>query len=137
NSSFVVEAIIEDLEIKQQLFAELDNIADPQTILASISSSIVQSELATCLKHPERVSNMHFFNPVLQMTLVEVVGAEHTSRQTIYRFLELAIAFGKTPVVVEKEIFGFIVNRILMAIFGEVLHLYQGDYASIEDIDVA
>lgn len=137
NSSFVVEAIVEDLQIKQQLFTELDNIADPQTILASNSSSIVSSKLATDLKHPERVCNMHFFNPVLQMTLVEVVGGEHTSRQTIDRSLELAKALGKTPVVVEKEIFGFIVNRILMAIFGEALHLYEGDYASIEDIDVA
>lgn len=137
NSSFVVEAIVEDLNIKQQLFAELDNLADAQTILASNSSSIVSSKLATDLKHPERVCNMHFFNPVLQMTLVEVVGGEHTSRQTIDRSLELAKALGKTPVVVEKEIFGFIVNRVLMAIFGEALHLYEGGYASIEDIDVA
>jgi len=137
NSLFVVEAIVEDLNIKQQLFAELDNLADAQTILASNSSSIVSSKLATDLKHPERVCNMHFFNPVLQMTLVEVVGGEHTSRQTIDRSLELAKALGKTPVVVEKEIFGFIVNRVLMAIFGEALHLYEGGYASIEDIDVA
>lgn len=137
NSSFVVEAIVEDLEIKQQLFAELDAIAAPETVLASNSSSIVSSKLAQGLKHPERVCNVHFFNPVLQMTLVEVVGGEHTNKDTLDRSLELAKALGKTPVVVEKEIFGFIVNRILMALFGEALHLYEDGYASIEDIDVA
>lgn len=137
NSSFVVEAIVENLEIKQQLFAELDAVAVPETVLASNSSSIVSSKLAQGLKHPERVCNVHFFNPVLQMTLVEVVGGEHTSKDTMNRSLELAKALGKTPVVVEKEIFGFIVNRILMAIVGEALHLYEEGYASIEDIDIA
>lgn len=137
NSSFVVEAIVEDLEIKQQLFAELDAVAAPETVLASNSSSIVSSKLAQGLKHPERVCNVHFFNPVLQMTLVEVVGGEHTGKDTMDRSLELVKALGKTPVVVEKEIFGFIVNRILMAIVGEALHLYEEGYASIEDIDTA
>ncbi|NLZ97455.1 MAG: 3-hydroxyacyl-CoA dehydrogenase family protein [Micrococcus sp.] len=137
NSSFVIEAIVEDLEIKQQLFAELDAVASPETVLASNSSSIVSSKLAQGLKHPERVCNVHFFNPVLQMTLVEVVGGEHTSKDIMNRSLELAEALGKSPVVVEKEIFGFIVNRILMAIVGEALHLYDEGYASIEDIDTA
>lgn len=137
NSSFVIEAIVEDLEIKQQLFAELDAVASPETVLASNSSSIVSSKLAQGLKHPERVCNVHFFNPVLQMTLVEVVGGEHTSKDIMNRSMELAKALGKSPVVVEKEIFGFIVNRILMAIVGEALHLYDEGYASIEDIDTA
>lgn len=136
-SSFVVEAIVEDLKIKQQLFAELDAVAAADTVLASNSSSIVSSKLAEGLKHPERVCNVHFFNPVLQMALVEVVGGEHTEQVALDRSLELAKALGKTPVVVEKEIFGFIVNRILMAIVGEALHLYEDGYASVEDIDVA
>ena len=136
-SSFVIEAIVENLEIKRQLFAELDEIAAPETILASNSSSIVSSKLAEGLLHPERVCNVHFFNPVLQMTLVEVVGGEHTAQNTLDRALELSKAMGKTPVVVEKEIFGFIVNRVLMAIVGEALHLYEQGYASIEDIDIA
>ena len=136
-SSFVIEAIVEDLEIKRQVFAELDEIADSDTILASNSSSIVSSKLAEGLKHPERVCNVHFFNPALQMTLVEVVGGDHTDQKTLNRSLELAKALGKTPVVVEKEIFGFIVNRILMAIVGEALHLHEEGYASIEDIDIA
>ncbi|GAA4481020.1 3-hydroxyacyl-CoA dehydrogenase family protein [Enteractinococcus fodinae] len=136
-SSFVIEAIVEDLEIKRQVFAELDEIADSDTILASNSSSIVSSKLAEGLKHPERVCNVHFFNPALQMTLVEVVGGDHTDQKTLDRSLELAKALGKTPVVVEKEIFGFIVNRILMAIVGEALHLHEEGYASIEDIDIA
>lgn len=137
DSSFVIEAIVEDLDIKRQVFAELDEIADENTILASNSSSIVSSKLAEGLKHPGRVCNVHFFNPVLQMTLVEVVGGDHTDQKTLDRSLELSKALGKTPVVVEKEIFGFIVNRILMAIVGEALHLYEEGYASIEDIDTA
>src|SRR5699024_8846910 len=137
NSSFVIEAIIEDLGTKQQLFAELDKIAAPETILASNSSSIVSSKLADGLKHPERVCNVHFFNPVLQMTLVEVVGGEHTAQTTVDRAMELAKALGKTPLHIAKEIFGFIVNRILMAIGSEALHLYEEGYASIEDIDSA
>lgn len=137
NSSFVVEAIVEDLEVKQQLFAQLDAVAAADTVLASNSSSIVSSKLAEGLKHPERVCNVHFFNPVLQMALVEVVGGEHTAQNALDRSLELAKALGKTPVVVEKEIFGSIVNRILMAIVGEALHLYEEGYASVEDIDVA
>lgn len=136
-SSFVIEAIVEDLDIKRQVFAEIEEVAAPETILASNSSSIVSSKLAEGLKHPERVCNVHFFNPVLQMTLVEVVGGDHTGQDTLDRSLELAKALGKTPVVVEKEIFGFIVNRILMAIVGEALHLYEDGYASIEDIDTA
>src|SRR5699024_4518659 len=112
NSSFVIEAIVEDLEIMQQLFAELDAVASPETVLVSISTSIVSSKLAQGLKHSERVCNVHFFNPVLQMTLVEVVGGEHTSKDIMNRSMELAKALGKSPVVVEKEIFGFIVNRI-------------------------
>lgn len=137
NSSFVIEAIVENLEVKRKLFAELDEIASPETILASNSSSIVSSKLAEGLQHPERVCNVHFFNPVLQMTLVEVVGGDHTGQKTLDRALELSKALGKTPVVVEKEIFGFIVNRVLMAIVGEALHLYEQGYASIEDIDIA
>lgn len=137
DSSFVIEAIVEDLDIKRQVFAELDEIAGPDTILASNSSSIVSSKLAEGLKHPGRVCNVHFFNPVLQMTLVEAVGGDHTDQKTLDRALELSKALGKTPVVVEKEIFGFIVNRILMAIVGEALHLYEEGYASIEDIDIA
>ena len=128
-SSFVIEAIVEDLDIKRRVFAELDDIAGPDTVLASNSSSIVSSKLAEGLNHPERVCNVHFFNPVLQMTLVEVVGGDHTDQKTLERSLELAKALGKTPVAVEKEIFGFIVNRILMAIVGEALHLHEEGYA--------
>src|SRR5690625_5924265 len=80
---------------------------------------------------------MHCYNLVLQMTLLEVVGGEHTGKDALDRSLELSKALGKTPVVVKKEIFGFIVNRILMAIVGEALHLYDDGYASIEDIDIA
>lgn len=136
-SSIVIEAIVEDLDIKRQLFTQLDAVAPEHTILASNSSSIVSSKLAEGLRFPARVCNVHFFNPVIQMSLVEIVGGEHTAPEITQRATDFAKAIGKTPVVVEKEIFGFIVNRVLVAIFGEALHLYEQGYASLEDIDVA
>ncbi|AYO48967.1 3-hydroxyacyl-CoA dehydrogenase family protein [Micrococcus sp. XM4230A] len=132
----VVEAIIEDLEAKRDLFAQLGEHTRPDTILATNSSSIVSSRLAQ-IPHPERVCNMHFFNPALVMRLVEVVGGDHTSQKTIETVKALAERMGKTPVVVRQEIFGFIANRIVAAIFDEAISLYEQGIASAEDIDTA
>ena len=132
----VVEAIIEDLEAKRDLFAQLGEYTRPDAILATNSSSIVSSRLAQ-IQDPERVCNMHFFNPALVMRLVEVVGGDHTSQETIETVKALAERMGKTPVVVRQEIFGFIANRIVAAIFDEAISLYEQGIASAEDIDTA
>lgn len=132
----VIEAIIEDLDAKRELFSQLGEYTRPDTILATNSSSIVSSRLAE-IPHPERVCNMHFFNPALVMRLVEVVGGDHTSQETVETVKALAERMGKTPVVVRQEIFGFIANRIVAAIFDEAISLYEQGIASAEDIDTA
>lgn len=132
----VIEAIIEDLDAKRELFGQLGEYTRPDTILATNSSSIVSSRLAE-IPHPERVCNMHFFNPALVMRLVEVVGGDHTSQETVETVKALAERMGKTPVVVRQEIFGFIANRIVAAIFDEAISLYEQGIASAEDIDTA
>lgn len=136
DADIVIEAIVEDLEAKRSMFSQLGQITRSDTILATNSSSIVSSKLAD-VTNPERVCNMHFFNPALIMKLVEVVGGEHTSEETVHRTVALAERMGKTPVVVRKEIFGFIANRIVAAIFDEAISLHENGIASPEEIDTA
>ena len=135
-ADIVIEAIIEDLDAKRELFQRLARVTRADTILATNSSSIVSSKLAD-LANPERVCNMHFFNPALVMKLVEVVGGEHTSPATVDAVVDLANRMDKTPVVVRKEIFGFIANRIVAAIFDEAIALLEAGVATVEDIDRA
>jgi len=137
DADYVVEAVFEDLEVKRSIFAELDREALPNAVLASNSSTIGISKLADATKSPERCLNMHFFFPVLVMDLVEIVRGPRTSDETVDRALELARAMDRTPVVLHKEIDGFIVNRILHAATQEAYRLLDGGVASFEDIDTA
>lgn len=136
-ADFMIEAILENLEAKRDLFSKFAALAPADAVLATNSSSIVSSKLAEGLANPERVCNMHFFNPALVMELVEVVQGEHTSSVTIEKAMELSRSMGKHPVHITREIFGFVVNRILTAIFDEAISLYEAGIASFEDIDVA
>lgn len=137
DADVVVEAIIEKLDAKRELFAKLDEICPPHTILATNSSFIVSSKIASATKRPAQVCNMHFFNPALVMKLVEVVKGPHTSDETAQKIFDLAKDIGKVPVLLRKEIYGFLVNRILAAINREALYLYDMGVASHEDIDKA
>lgn len=136
-TDLVIEAIVEKLELKHKLFVQLDEICQPETILATNSSYIVSSKIAPVTKRPEKVCNMHFFNPALVMKLVEVVKGPHTSDETIETIMAVAQSLGKTPVLLKKEIYGFLVNRILTAIKNEALFLNDIDVASPEEIDLA
>lgn len=133
----VIEAAVENLDIKRELFATLDRITPPRAILASNSSSFVPSRLAEATSRPERVLNIHFFNPALVMKCVEVVRGPQTSDETAAAAVELVGKLGKEAVVMDKEINGFIANRILSAIRDEAVFLLEGGYASITDIDLA
>ncbi len=133
----VIEAVFEDLEVKRSIFAELDRQAPPAAVLASNSSTIGISKLAGATASPERCLNMHFFFPVLVMDLVEIVRGPRTSDETVGRAVELARAMHRTPVVLHKEIDGFIVNRILHAATQEAYRLLDAGVASFEDIDTA
>jgi 3-hydroxybutyryl-CoA dehydrogenase len=137
DADFVIEAILEKLDLKRQLFAQLDKIAPPHAVLATNSSFIVSSKIADATGRPEKVCNMHFFNPALVMKLVEVVKGPHVSDETARTVVEVARSMGKVPVLLQKEIYGFLVNRIVAAINHEALFLYDMGIASYEDIDTA
>lgn len=136
-TDFVIEAAIEDITIKRELFADLDRVAPAHAILATNSSNIVSSKIADATSRPEKVCNMHFFNPVLVMKAVEVVAHPGTSEDTVQVTTALAEAMGKQVIQLHKEIPGFVANRLLAAIRKEALQLYTDGIASFEDIDVA
>lgn len=137
DADLVIEAIVEDLDIKKNLFTQLNELAPSDAILATNSSSIVSSKLADSIGNPDRLCNIHFFNPALVLPLVEVVQGPHTSDATIETVISFVENIKKTPVHIEKEIFGFVTNRILAVIFDEAISLYEQGVASIETIDTA
>ena len=136
-ADYVIEAAVEKLDIKRALFADLDRVAPPHAILATNSSSIVSSRIADATGRPDRVCNLHFFNPALIMKCVEVVRGPQTSDATVEISVELARRLGKTPVVLDREIPGFIANRILGAVRDEAIYLLENGIASVGDIDTA
>jgi 3-hydroxybutyryl-CoA dehydrogenase len=136
-AEFVIEAVFEDLEIKRAIFTELDAAAPASAVLATNSSTMGISKIADATNTPERCVNMHFFFPVLVMDLVEVVRGPQTSDDTAERAIAMAREMGRTPVLLNKEIDGFIVNRILHAATQEAYRLFDAGVASFEDIDTA
>ncbi|MFL0253021.1 3-hydroxybutyryl-CoA dehydrogenase [Clostridium neuense] len=132
----VVEAAVERMDIKKQIFADLDNICKPETILASNTSSLSITEVASATKRPDKVIGMHFFNPAPVMKLVEVIRGIATSQETFDAVKECAVAIGKDPVEV-AEAPGFVVNRILIPMINEAVGIYAEGIASVEDIDKA
>ena len=132
----VVEAAIENMKIKKEIFAELDSICKPETILASNTSSLSITEVASATKRPDKVIGMHFFNPAPVMKLVEIIRGMATSQETFDAVKELSLAIGKEPVEV-AEAPGFVVNRILIPMINEASFILQEGIASVEDIDTA
>lgn len=137
DTDFVIEAATEKFELKRKIFTQLDAICKPETILATNSSQIVSSKIADATNRPDKVINMHFFNPVLVMKLVEVVKGVHVSEETAEITMELARRLEKIPVLLQKEIYGFVVNRILEAVNKEALFLVDQEIASPQDVDTA
>jgi len=133
NTDMVIEAAVEKMELKKQLFARLDQLAGPKTILASNTSALSISEIAAATKRPERVVGIHFFNPVHKMQLVEVIVGRQTDPEVVRRAVKFVQQIGKLPVVV-KDSPGFLVNRILMPYLIEAGHLFASG-ARVEDID--
>lgn len=136
-ADFVIEAAVEKLDVKRELFAELDRLCPEHTILATNSSSFVPSKIADATSRPSLVCNMHFFNPALVMKCVEIVPGPATADETIAATVALTRRIGKLPVVLDKEIPGFVANRILNAVRDEAIRLFEGGYASVESIDTA
>jgi len=136
DADLVVEAAIENLDIKKKIFAELDGICKPETILASNTSSISITAIASATKRQDRFIGMHFFNPATVMKLVEVIRGANTSDETTKIITDLAVQIGKTPVEV-AEAPGFVVNKILVPMINEAAGLLETGVASAEGIDTA
>lgn len=133
----VIEAVVEKVDVKRDLFAELDRLCPPRTVLASNSSSFVPSAMASATLRADRFCNLHFFNPALVMECVEVVRGPETSDDTFTEVLAYVERIGKKAVVLDREIPGFVANRILNAVRDEAIRLLEGGYASVEAIDTA
>jgi len=136
-SAWAIEAVVELPSVKREIFSELDAHLPARAGIATNSSNIVVSRLADATARPQLCCNMHFFHPVLVMDLCEVVRGPETSDETCERAVAWSRRMGRTPIVVEKEIDGFIVNRILGAASREAYSLLQGGVASAEGIDIA
>lgn len=136
NCDLIIEAIAEDMDVKKETFKKLDEICKEETILATNTSSLSITEIASSTNRPDRVIGMHFFNPVPVMKLVEVIKGIGTSDEVKDKIIELSKDLGKTPVEVE-EAPGFIVNRILIPMINEAVGILADGIASAEDIDEA
>lgn len=136
-ADMVIEAIIENVDAKRELFGRISKLCKPEAILATNSSNMVSSKLADVTEHPERLLNVHYFNPALVMKLVEVVRGPHTSEETVAAAFEFARSTGKSPITINKEIAGFVANRINAAVTREACLLLEKGIATVEDIDTA
>ena len=134
---FVVEVVLEEMELKKKVFKELDELTRKEVILATNTSSMSITEIATATNRQDKVVGMHFFNPVPLMRLVEVIRGYNTSDDTIAVAMDLARKFKKEHIEVKKDIPCFVVNRLMMPHFLEAILLLQEGIASAEDIDKA
>jgi 3-hydroxybutyryl-CoA dehydrogenase len=133
-ADFIIEAITENFEAKAQVFRELDGLARPEMILASNTSSISITRLATATRRPAQFLGLHFFNPVPVMKLVEMVPGLETSPATVEAAEKLALSLGKTPVRV-NDFPGFISNRVLIPMINEAIYAVMEGVAAPEDVD--
>ncbi|MBB3869520.1 3-hydroxyacyl-CoA dehydrogenase family protein [Parageobacillus toebii NBRC 107807] len=137
HADVIIEAVIENIDVKKEVFSKLDQIAPEHAILATNTSSMSITEIASATNRPNQVVGMHFFNPPQLMKLVEVVRGYKTSDETVEQAKELARKLKKEPVEVKKDSPGFIVNRIMIPQFIEAIRLVEEGVASMEDIDKA
>ncbi len=137
NADLVIEAVSDIEKIKNKVLSQFDALTPAHCIYASNSSYIVSSRFCNAVKDPSKVLNVHFFNPALVMKIVEVVKGEHVSEETFDTAFHFVESIGKTPVKIEKEIYGFVVNRIFSALTREACYLVDMGIASPADIDTA
>lgn len=133
NTDLVVEAVVENLDVKKKIFQELDSVVTESTVLASNTSSLSITAIASATKNPARVVGMHFFNPVDKMPLVEVIRGKDTSDEAVATIVQFSKKLGKTPIVV-KDAPGFVVNRILGPYLNEAIYLLL-EGVGVEEMD--
>lgn len=137
DADLVIEAATEKLDVKRSIFTRLDDLTPEHAILATNSSTYGSSAVADATGRPDKVCNMHFFNPALVMKAVEIVRNPQTSDDTVAAVTAVVEALGKKPVLLTRETPGFVANRLLNAVRTEALALYGAGVASFEDIDTA
>lgn len=131
----VVESIIEKMEIKHLFWKEISTLVQEDVILASNTSGLSITEIATVIHKPERFAGMHWFNPAHLIPLIEIIKGAESGKETVDYLYDLSIAIGKEPIRVNKDVPGFIANRIQLAILRESLHLVENEVGTFEDID--
>ena len=132
----VIEAIVENVEVKKSVFKELDSICEEKTIFATNTSSISITEIASATKRADKFIGMHYFNPASIMKLIEVIRGYETSDETFNKIYELSKTLGKDPIEVNEGP-GFVVNRLLIPMINEAIYTLSEGIASVEDIDKA
>ena len=135
-AQLVIEAILEDRNVKLDFYKKVGAIAPEDAILASNSSWMPSSTFIGCVSNPGRLANIHYFNPALAMKLVEVVRGEHTADDTVQTLVEFSVVNGKTPIRVNKEIEGFVVNRVLRALRDEAFYLVDEGVCTPQEVDL-
>lgn len=136
DADLIIEAAVETMELKKELFKQLDTICKPEAIIASNTSSLSITEIASATSRPDKIIGMHFFNPAPVMKLVELIKGQKTSDEVCNKVCELAKSIGKVPVMV-NEAPGFVVNRILIPMVNEGIGILADGVASKEEIDEA
>jgi len=134
---YVIEAAVENIDLKHQIFKEVEKITKPEVIIATNTSSISITKIASAVAKQEKVVGMHFFNPVPLMKLVEVIRGIRTSDDTMKTAVELSKKLGKEPVEINADVSGFIANRLMIAVAIEAIKIYEYGIATKEDIDKA
>ena len=130
-----MEVVFENLAVKQEVFEQLNEVASPDALVASNTSAIPISELAASVEKPERFLGLHFFSPVPMMQAVEVIRGMLTTEEAFAAGREFALAIGKEPIMVNRDVAGFVINRINFPSTMEAMRLVEAGVASVEDID--
>ena len=136
DADFVVEAVIENLALKQQVFEKLDAICQPHAILASNTTALIPSQIGVNAKRKDKILNTHYFNPPYLIPLVELIRSPETSDETVSVVSELLTAIGKTPAIIEKEVPGFVGPRLQAALIREAFAIVEQGIASAETVDL-
>ena len=137
DADLVIEAIVERKDIKSAVFQQVSALVREDTIIATNSSRMASSLFASDVSNPKRLANLHYFNPTLVMKLVEVVQGEHCADETAQALYDFAVATGKEPIWIKKEVEGFIVNRMLQALKNEARWLVENGYCTPQEVDKA
>ena len=131
----LIEAVFENLDLKRDIFEKMDSLSAPEALIASNTSSIPITELAVATKRPERVLGLHFFSPVPMMQAVEVIRGHATSDETMVQGKQFVLRIGKEPIMVNRDVAGFVINRINFPSTMEAMRLVEEGITTVEDID--